>query len=94
MTKGASPGICVLKRGRSCGDEPSVSNLRNEKGFPCDNGHACAREASDAVNVIETHEHKGDFKEWQLRLHRFDGRRDQIVFNLLTGKPFSNEGPR
>ena len=41
----------------------SIIENRCDKGFPPDKRHACVREASDAPNVIETHEHKGDFKE-------------------------------
>jgi len=40
----------------------SLSSARTTKRFPSHD--AVIRVYDDAGNVIETHEHKGDFKEW------------------------------
>ena len=55
----------VLLFGRLWYDGPNaVGNAIGYAEFFSRSHHAVIRVYDDAGNVIETHEHKGDFKEW------------------------------
>ena len=55
----------VLPFGRLWYGEPNaVSNAINYAKFFSRSHHAVVRVYNEAGNVIETHEHTGDFKEW------------------------------
>jgi hypothetical protein len=51
----------VLPFGRACYGEPDAVSYREILQTITD---GVIRVYADAGNVIETHEHKGDFKEW------------------------------
>ena len=46
------------------GDPNAVSNAIDYAKFYSRSRHAVIRVYDEAGNVIETHEHKGDFKDW------------------------------
>ena len=46
------------------GEPDAVSNAIDYATFYCRSHDAVIRAYDDAGNVIETREHKGDFKEW------------------------------
>src|SRR4029077_12388889 len=57
------------------GDANAVANAIGYAGHPSRSHHAVICVYDESGNVIETHEHKGDFKEWgeaqsKLRLSR------------------------
>jgi len=55
----------VLPFGRLWYGKPNaISNAMSYAEFISRSQHAVARVDDDAGNVIETHEHAGDFKEW------------------------------
>jgi hypothetical protein len=55
------PACCTLNRGL----EPNaISNSIDYAKFRSRSQDAVIRVYDQAGNVIETHEHKGDFKEW------------------------------
>jgi hypothetical protein len=55
----------ALPFGRLCYGEPNaVSNAISYANFFSRSHDAVIRAYDDAGNVIETHEHAGDFKEW------------------------------
>jgi hypothetical protein len=55
----------VLPVGQLCyGGRNAVSNAIGYAQFYSRSHHAVIRVYDDLGNVIETHEHKGEFKEW------------------------------
>jgi len=53
----------VLPRGRAAGFLDIAGALRYAKSYS-DSHAAVMRVYDDAGNLIETHQHKGDFREW------------------------------
>jgi len=55
----------VLPFGRLCYAEPNaISNAIGYANFYSRSHHAVIRVYDESGNVTETHEHKGDFKDW------------------------------
>jgi hypothetical protein len=63
--RGVDPISDALLFGRLWYGEPNaVSNAVDYAKFYSRSRHAMIRVYDQAGNVIETHEHKGDFREW------------------------------
>jgi hypothetical protein len=57
--------MCCHSVGCWYGEPNAISNAVSYAKFFSRSHHAVIRVYGDAGNVIETREHKGDFKEWQ-----------------------------
>jgi hypothetical protein len=58
-----SIGMCCPSIRLSYGESNAIGNGIDYAKFRCRSHRAVIRVYDDAGNVIETHEHKGDFKE-------------------------------